>query len=404
MTEPQFILPTAKPADAVRKFPCKQCGASLAFAPGQSVLQCPYCGHKEEIPVTAQAIREYNLEEALLSLPRTEGWGTERRALHCENCGATTTFSEGQVAGQCAFCGSSNVVQQGSAANVVRPESVVPFAVKREQAAESFRNWISHLWFRPNDLKSAGQIAKMSGAYIPFWTYDAYTSSHWTADAGYYYYETESYQEQDAQGNTVTKTRQVQKTRWEPASGSRQDFFDDELVCASKGLPPNLIESVCPYNLTQLAPYDPSFLAGFVAEEYQVDLVGGWGMAKTRIQNKVESLCAGDVPGDTHRNLNVNTAFSQMTYKHLLLPVWVAAYLYNGKSYRFLVNGQTGETSGEAPLSWWKIAGLILLILLALLVAYLVWGRSGGRSGAIDLPLTHLRLAVDAARAAGMRG
>jgi hypothetical protein len=373
MADPNLATAPPKPAEAVRKFPCKQCGASLEFAPGQSTLVCPYCGFKEQVPVTAAEIREYDLESTLLQMPKTEGWGTERRTVRCENCGAVTTFQEGQVAGECAFCGSGKVVEQAGSANLIRPETLVPFRVTREQAVAAFRKWISGLWFRPNDLKHAGQLAKISGSYLPFWTFDAFTSSAWTAEAGYHYYETEHYTETDAQGNTVQKTRQVQKTRWVPASGHRQDFFDDELVCASKGLPPHLIEHICPYDLQALAPYDPGFLAGFAAEEYQVDLQGGWGLARERIQAEVNSRCAGDVPGDTHRGLNVHTAYSQMTFKHLLLPVWVAAYLYNNKSYRFLVNGQTGETSGEAPLSWWKIAGLVLLLLIiAGIIALLV--------------------------------
>jgi uncharacterized Zn finger protein (UPF0148 family) len=370
----------------IRKFPCKQCGAGLEFSPGQAVLACPYCGHKEEIPLTPEAIQEYDLEAALRSLPRTTGWGTDRRALHCENCGATTTFEPGQVAGRCAFCGSSKIVERSGAANLIRPESVVPFCVKREQAAELFRKWISSLWFRPNDIKQAAQLGEISGAYLPFWTYDAFAVSHWTADAGYHYYETEHYQEQDAQGNWQTKTRQVQKTRWEPAWGTRQDFFDDELICASTGLPPKLIQGICPFDLGQLVPYDAGFLAGFVAEEYQIDLEGGWGQAHQRMEGEIYSRCAGDVPGDTHRNLNVNSAFSQMTYKHLLLPVWVAAYLYNNQSYRFLVNGQNGRTSGEAPLSWWKIAGLVLLILIIILIIAALRGglQPSGGSGALD--------------------
>ena len=394
MSEAQLVTGSTHVPGEVRKFPCKQCGAGLAFSPGQSVLECPYCGHREEIPVTPQAIQEYDLESALLNLPHTEGWGTERRALHCENCGATTTFGEGQIAGECAFCGSGKVVERSSAANLIRPESLIPFAIKREQAVALFRKWIGSLWFRPNDLKHAGQLAKISGAYLPFWTYDAFTAAHWTADAGYYYYVSEQYTETDSEGRSVTRTRQVQRTRWEPASGYRQDFFDDELICASRGLPPDLIQGVCPYELGQVAPYDTAFLSGFTAEEYQIDLKEGWGMAKDRIQGKVYSLCAGDVPGDTHRNLHVNTAFSQMTYKHLLLPVWVAAYLYNNKSYRFLVNGQTGRTTGEAPLSWWKIGGLIVLILI---IALVVWSLTRGQSsgvqyGQIDHWLSHLRL------------
>ena len=145
---------THKPGE-VRKFPCKQCGAQLNFEPGQSVLQCPYCGYREEVPVTPQAIQEYDLESALLSIPKTQGWGTERRTIHCENCGATTTFAEGQVAGECAFCGSKKVVESQSATNLIRPESLVPFQITKEQATQMFRTWIGKLWFRPNDLKLA---------------------------------------------------------------------------------------------------------------------------------------------------------------------------------------------------------------------------------------------------------
>jgi len=218
----------------------------------------------------------------------------------------------------------------------------------------------------------------MNGAYLPFWTYDSFTSAWWTAEAGYYYYETEYYTETDAQGNQVQKSRQVQKVRWVPASGQRQDFFDDELVCGSRGLPPRLIGGVCPYQLEGLSPYDAGYLAGFAAEEYQVDLAEGWDTAKQRIEGKVYSLCSGDVPGDTQRNLHVETAFSQMTFKHLLLPMWVAAYRYRDASYRFLVNGQTGKTTGEAPLSWWKIAGAVLAaVIVGLIIFLIVKGRGG---------------------------
>lgn len=378
MSDTVFATGSAHASGEVRKFPCKQCGAGLEFAPGQKTLACPYCGFKEEIPQTVEQIREYDLIESLRNMPRTEGWGTTRPALHCENCGATTTFSEGQVAGQCAFCGSSKVIPQASSANLIRPESIVPFVVTKQQAVDLFRKWIGSRWFRPNDLKTAGQLAKINGAYLPFWTFDAFVVSHWTADAGYYYYETEYYTETDSNGNTVQKSRQVQRTRWVPASGTRQDFFDDTLVCASTGLPPNLITAVCPYDLNGLASYDAGYLAGFVAEEYQVDLEQGWGQGQQMMQSEATQRCSGDVPGDTQRGLSVNSAFSQMTFKHMLLPVWIAAYLYQNKSYRFLVNGQTGETSGEAPLSWWKIGGLALLIAVIVLIIFLLKGGGGG--------------------------
>lgn len=392
MPDPTLATGPTRSADEVRKFPCKQCGAGLSFAPGQSVLECPYCGYREEVPVTPQAIQEYDLDTALSEIPHQEGWGTERRSLRCENCGATTTFAPGQVAGECAFCGSKKVVEEPSSQQLIRPESLIPFTVKRDEAVRLFREWISHLWFRPNNLKHAGQLAKITGTYLPFWTYDAFTSSYWTAEAGYHYYETEHYTETDSNGNTVQKSRQVQKTRWVPASGHRQDFFDDELVCASKGLPPKLIAGICPYQLEHLVPYEAAFLAGFVAEEYQVGLDEGWQTAQGRMQQQVDARCGRDVPGDTHRFLRVQTAYSHKSFKHLMLPVWVAAYLYNGESYRFLVNGQTGQTSGEAPLSWWKIAGAVLLVAIIVAIILLILrARDGSMHSQVEVGLLWLR-------------
>lgn len=372
MLENNLATGTARPSEENRKFPCKQCGAGLNFKPGATALECPYCGYREPINVAAEEIREYDLEDALLRLPPTQGWGSGRQAMRCDNCGAVTTFEPGQVAGACAFCGSSRVSTSGSNANLIRPESLVAFKVDRSRAGQLFRDWVKGLWFRPNDLKHAAQVSKITGAYLPFWSYDALTVAHWNAEAGWHYYVTETYEDTDSEGNRVTRQRQVQHTRWEWVQGGRQDLFDDELVCGSKGLPEKLISGACPYNLDELMPYDAGFLSGFAAEEYQIDLSEGWDRARERMEGAVYSRCAADVPGDTHRALQVHTAFSNMTFKHLLLPVWIAAYLYRDKSYRFLVNGQTGRISGEAPISWWKVAGAVLAVaIVVLLIVFL---------------------------------
>lgn len=345
-----------------REFPCRSCGAALKFAPGQQALKCPYCGHAEEIPQTAQAIREFDLNDALLNHTGPTGWDALLREIHCDQCGAITVFSPDQTAGVCAFCGSARVVVADADERLIRPESLIPFQINRKNASSLFRGWLRRLWFRPNALKQAGDSARLTGVYLPFWTFDSATSSWWTADAGYYYYVTETYTQRDANGNMVVKTRQVRRTRWEPAAGFHPDFFDDILIGASRGLGVKLLSGILPFGLDALHRYDAGYLAGFVAERYQVDLPDSWRQAQDLMHQELYGRCAHEVPGDTHRNLNVNTAFNQSTFKHLLLPVWVSAYQYGGKVYRFLVNGQTGRVSGEAPWSWWKIIGFILML------------------------------------------
>jgi hypothetical protein len=233
----------------------------------------------------------------------------------------------------------------------------VPFKVDKPGANSKFEAWLGALWFRPNDLKKMAKLQEMGGVYIPFWTFDAWARSDWTADAGYYYYETEYYT--DSEGER--QSREVQRTRWEPASGWRQDFFDDTLVCASKGLPPELVAKFQTFDTKQLSPYQPEFLAGWRAESYAIDLMPAWGSAQEDMSRTQESRCGHDVPGDTHRALSVRNQFSHVTFKHVLLPIWIAAYRYNGKPYQFLVNGQTGEVVGKAPWSFWKIFFAVLL-------------------------------------------
>ncbi len=213
------------------------------------------------------------------------------------------------------------------------------------------------------------KLQEMGGVYIPFWTFDAWASSDWSADAGYHYYETEYYT--DANGNQAS--RQIQRTRWVPASGHRRDFFDDTLVCASRGLPPELVARFETFDTKQLTAYRPEFLAGWRAESYAVDLMPAWGSAQQRMGDVQRSRCSGDVPGDTQRNLTVRNEFSRVTFKHVLLPIWIAAYRYGGKPYQFLVNGQTGEVVGKAPWSVWKIALAIVaavLVITAISIAY----------------------------------
>jgi hypothetical protein len=169
----------------------------------------------------------------------------------------------------------------------------------------------------------------------------------------------------------VTKTREVQHTRWEDAWGQRADDYDDVLVCASTGLPTPLAESLQTFDTSALVPYTPAYLAGWSAEEYGVELQAGYAVAQQRMDASQQQRCSADVPGDTQRALSVTSSYSDLTWKHVLLPIWIAAYRYRGDVYRFLVNGQTGEVKGKAPYSAAKIALAVVFGLIA--IGLMVW-------------------------------
>lgn len=335
-------------------FSCENCGAAVRWDPVADALACDHCETTQAVPRAQGLIVERPLEAAGEA---ARGLGLEVRVARCDECGAKVTFDGSSTAERCAFCGSANVLAQDSNRNALRPESLLPLDVGRAQAEAAFAQWVGRLWFRPNDLKRAS-VAEAAGIYVPFWTFDCQVHSDWSADAGYYYYVTETYTTR-VNGKTQVRTRQVRKVRWEPAWGARDDRYDDLLVNASAGLSAELLSELGGFDTSALLPYRPEYLAGWQAEEYSVDLEQGWVLGRGLVEVQQHRRCTGDVPGDTSRNVQVDNALSDIRWKHVLLPVWSLAYIYRGKAWPVLINGQSGRVAGKAPLSWVKILGAL---------------------------------------------
>jgi ribosomal protein S27E len=358
------VPPQQAAQEKIRRYHCPGCGADLLFAPKDGRLTCPYCGHSEQIPMSAEAVEERSYEEYLR--PRADQMQTLAQGaleVQCTSCGATVTFTPPEVARECDFCGAAIVAQPKSADPTVAPEAVLPFRITQPQAAAAMRSWISTRWFAPNALKKFASQEGIDGIYLPFWTYDAYTTSHYTGQRGEHYYETETYYETDAQGNRVERTRQVQKTRWYSASGTVSRWFDDILIPATRSLPGNRLNQLEPWDLAELKSYDPAFLSGYKAQRYQVELDEGFEQAKQVAARVIETDVRQDIGGDEQRINNVSTHYSGITFKHVLLPVYAGAYRLNQKVYQVVINGRTGEVQGDRPYSIWKIGCLILFIL-----------------------------------------
>jgi len=367
---------TAAP-EKVQRWRCPGCGADLQFAPEGGCLTCPYCGHQEQIaPAAGAKVEERSYDEYLRIHPERMGAIAEGALeVACQTCGATVAFTPPQVAGECDFCGSPLVAQPRSADPVLAPEGVLPFKVNQTDASEAIRKWLASRWFAPNALKKFAAHDSMGGVYIPFWTYDAHTASTYTGQRGEHYYTTESYTERDSQGNTVTKTRQVRHTRWYPASGTVTRFFNDILIPATKSLPSNRLNALEPWDLGELKPYEPAYLSGYKAQRYQVALDEGFELAKKQAEPVINSDVRRDIGGDEQRVESVATDYSDITFKHLLLPVYVGAYRFGEKVYQVVVNGRTGEVQGERPYSFWKIFFFVLSLVVLLVTIILVLGR-----------------------------
>ena len=213
-----------------------------------------------------------------------------------------------------------------------------------------------------DDFKERGGKGRFSGVYLPYWTYDAMTYSRYEGQRGEHYYVTVT--DTDSEGNTTT--RQEQRTRWYPAAGHVQRFFDDVLVCATTGLPEKIIQKLEPWQLNQCLPFTGQALAGFQARTYDVELDDGFKKARGLMEVTIRRDVCRDIGGDTQRIHWVKTRYDATTFKHLLLPLWLLSYRYKEKIYQVLVNAQTGEVQGERPYSWIKITLTIVAVLAAI--------------------------------------
>jgi hypothetical protein len=352
---------------ALDKHPCPACGAQAEWNPAKQLLVCPFCGTSAPFSVDAATgkIEELDLAKALRELPDDErGWQAEKRTVQCQSCKAVSVFDPERVGQNCEFCGSPSLVDYKEIKAPIRPQSLLPFSVSDANVREQIRRWYASKWLAPGKLKSRALVDRVKGVYIPYWTFDAHVVCPWEAEAGHYYYTTETYQE-----GGQTRTRQVRHVRWEPASGQVTHFFDDEPVPGTQGVSHALLAQVEPFPTQDLKPYDTAFLSGFVVEHYQIVLFDAAKRSQDSMTQKLYQMCAAQIPGDTFRNLQIHPTFSGQTFKHILVPVWLLTYTFGAKAYQVVVNGVTGRMAGDYPKSFWKIA---LLVLLAIIVFFVI--------------------------------
>ena len=344
---------------AREKFTCPACGGEAQWHPGKQTLVCPFCGTESpatlEVEAEATVIREHDLATALRGIPdEARGWQAEKTSVKCQSCQAISVFDPNKVGQRCDFCGSSALVPYEQVKDAFRPESLLPLKVTESRARDIIRAWYGRQWLAPNAFAGKALTDTVKGIYLPYWTFDANAYARWTADSGTYYWTREG-------------GKQVRKVNWRPTAGELSHAFDDELVCASRGVDEHRLRKIEPFPTEGLLPYDARYLSGWTVERYQIDLVAAATRSRQQMEGALRELCAHEVPGDTHRNLVVNATFTNQTFKHILAPVWLLTYVYGASSYQVIVNGVTGRIAGSRPWSWIKITLLVIVAIIIVL-------------------------------------
>ncbi|MGI0116810.1 hypothetical protein [Zooshikella sp. RANM57] len=317
-------------------------------------------GKQGKVPITEYAIEKLDLCKNIPS-DWQENFLEEHLVVTCNKCEGEFTTEVDTTSQNCPIC-DNNIESVAHSRKLIKPGSLLPFKINNETAKKRYTSWLKGLWLAPNSLKRKAKLEMpISAVYIPYWTYDAETVTNYKGQRGKYYYTTSRHTRTNSDGKRETYTKRHQHTRWHPASGKIANSFDDVLVLASSSLPRDIANKLEPWDLENLVPYQDEYLLGVKAQSYQYDLKEGFKWAKMKIKEELRTKIEEDMGGDTQRIAYINTEYSNIYFKHLLLPVWLSSYRYKDKIYRFLINARTGEVQGERPYS--KVKMVLLQIL-----------------------------------------
>ena len=346
-----------EPAAAQHTFICPECGGIMRFHPHIVDLICERCGYVQVVEETPAKEVEQVLD---LTLPTEKGhrWAEAQRRMVCQQCSATTIFPVGQTSAECPFCGSTVLIAAREDVEILPPQAVIPMALEADEVKKTMRKWLGAGFFAPDDLAKLARGGNLRPAYVPFWVFEATLTGKWQAYV--------------AEGSGRYKN-------WVWQTGEHIFFFADELQPGTKVMPADLLAKAEPFDFEKLVEYKPEYLAGWPAATYDVPLAQASLNAREKMAAKAKKqLLYKAAPGKPVRDLQVTTSdIGGVTYKQVLLPLWIASYAYLGKSYRVLINGQTGKVAGDKPIDSVKaslviLGAVILLVILAFAFVYFV--------------------------------
>lgn len=340
-------------ARSTQTFLCPSCGAHMQFDIKRSQLVCTYCGHSSEQDEELSAADAETHLESILPTARGQRWASSQQQLVCQRCGAHSLWPPGQKAARCPYCSSSQLIVSTDTEGLVDPQAIAVMQINRQEAEQKAQEWFGRGWFAPDDLKQSARKSPLNPAYYPFWTFDGTLNVHWSCEV-----------------NEGSNNR----PHWVARSGVEFEMFDDVLVPGLQAIRFKDLNGISPYNLKDVVAFDPDILAGWPAMTYDRPLAKATLLGREQVMRAFRrELHARVMTGQQKRNLQTGGInWTDMTFKHVLLPVWIGSYQYRGKDYRILINGQTGKVSGEKPRDAFKTIGIILAVVVTVLVIVLL--------------------------------
>ena len=335
---------------------CVTCGGDIVFNPKKQILQCVQCGN--EVPIKTTMTTEKSFETLLKNAPQ---WQNDTVVYHCEHCGAKAVINKSDLAKRCDYCGATNIIRVEDLPGI-RPDTIALFKITKDEAVVKARGWLAKRFFAPRWYKKTARANNMHGIYYPAFTFDAQTFSRYRG------LRVETHTRTDyVDGKPVTRTY----TTTHPVAGQFTKVFDDVLIPASNAINADALAKLQPFQTNEASTYQKELLAGYTASHYTQDALQCWDTAKRQMDDQIKAEIVGQHGGEVV-DLSIDTSISNITYKYVLLPLYVGHSEYDGQQYELYVNGQTGKTYGKTPVSPWKVLLVTALGLAAVAGAFLL--------------------------------
>ncbi len=336
---------------------CPHCGSALKFNPDTQTLDCDACGSK---------FNENELKDKTISFKETETFDEELKDYHCPSCGAEILADETTTTEFCAFCGSP-VVLRGRVNGVLKPNLIIPFAINKEKAKKILSDYLKQYMYVPKSFYKEANLDKITGIYYPFWEADVDTDSNLSAEG-------------KVIRTWVAGDREFTETSYYDIHRAGEIHLEDISVNALKSADKKLIESILPYPINDHKEFKMEYLTGFYSKKNDLSFEDVSEEMNRKIVEYSNHVLLDTVSGYNGgvRIVNSHSNILKQSHDYTLLPVWILDYKYRGKDYTFAVNGITGKTFGEIPLSkpklWLTFAGVTaaLATILALFLGELL--------------------------------
>lgn len=340
---------------------CKACGGTLSFSPTKQELVCNSC-HEGVVLNKCLPTEKTSLHTKI----KPPSYG--KTVIHCDSCGADSSFEKEVISELCSFCGSTLLSEKKE--GFYFPDNIVPFEVSKEETSNIFKGWLKGLWFAPNSLKEfakTGGINGLNGCYVPFWCFDADTKTSYSGERGDYFYVTKTRTVDGKQ-----ETYQERQTRWTHQSGTFHEDYRDVIKLAQNILPESLIDDLNGWDLSKAKKFEEGYVLGFQSLMPNISCENAWSKVESYIVNDTNSIAKRKIGGDEQRVFNIDTSIKNEMFNQYSLPVWIGVYKFNGKTYRVCINGENGSIDGERPYSVTKITFFVFSVLLMLFIGSLI--------------------------------